>query len=107
MTLDLTGLRSGRLFEAGFAIEGVRIELLAEVEISGTTLHLRDLAVYPVGTRRASVGLVPLLRVVRIELLAGARAAGFEQLRISGARLSGTDPGRIVELTIDLMRKAT
>jgi hypothetical protein len=88
-------------------VDGQRVELLGEVEISGTTLHLRDIALYPVGTDRATIGLVALIRAARTDLIDAARAAGFEQLRISGTRLSGKTPGRIVDLTIDLTREAT
>ncbi len=105
VAIDLSGLRDGDLFDAAFVVDGLRVEVLAEVEISGTTLHLRDIAIYPAGVSRPD-GLRALLAVTRGELFIGARSAGFEVLRITGARLTGSNPGRIVDLTIELTRDA-
>ena len=106
MTTDPTRLEAGALFEWHVVVEGVPIELLAEVEVSGATVHLRDVAVFPVGVERADVGLRPLVRAARSELFPELRAAGFSRLRVTGTRLSGASPGRIVDLTIDLERQA-
>ena len=54
MELDLSQLADGDLLEAAFVVEGLRVEVLAEVKISGTTLHLRDIAIYPAGIARPS-----------------------------------------------------
>ncbi len=106
MSLDPAHLRTGGLLEWHADIEGVRIELLAEVVVSGTTLHLRDVAIYPVGVERGAVGVAALMRAARAELFPAVREAGFERLRVSGTRLSGTRPGRIVDVTINLEREA-
>jgi hypothetical protein len=106
VTTDRARLEPGELFEWHAVAGGVRIELLAEVEVSGATLHLRDVAVFPVGVEHADVGLRPLLRAARSELFPVLRAAGFSRLRVTGTRLSGASPGRIVDLTIDLERQA-
>lgn len=106
MTTDPTRLEAGALFEWHVVVEGVPIELLAEVEVSGSTLHLLDVAVFPVGVERADLGLRPLMRAARSELFPVLRAAGFSRLRVTATRLSGASPGRIVDLTIDLERQA-
>lgn len=106
MAIDLSRLGDGDLFEAAFVVEGLLVEVLAEVEISGTTLHLRDIAIYPAGAARP-VGVPALLAVARTELFSAARTAGFQALRITGTRLTGSNPGRIVDLTIDLSKDAT
>lgn len=59
MTVEPRRFRQGELFEWLVEIGPVRVELLAEIEITGTTLHLRDVAVYPAGAERASVGAGP------------------------------------------------
>jgi hypothetical protein len=100
------GLRTGELLEAHVEIEGFRIELLAVVQVSGTTVHLQDLAIYPAGVERATVG-VAALRAARRDLFPDLRAAGFARLRITATRLSGANPGRTVDLTIDLTREGT
>lgn len=105
MTVDPDGLRTGKLFEWQTTVKGVRVELLAEVEIDGATLHLRDVAVFPVGVGRAVVGLRPLVTAARAELFPGIRAAGFTRLHVTGIRLTGARPGRIVDVTIDLERQ--
>jgi hypothetical protein len=94
--------KPGSLFERRFEVEGSVIELLAEVEIEAGTLHLRDIAIFPAGAERAEVGAAALFRVLRNELLPELRSYSFTRLRITGTRLSGTTPGRRVEITIDL-----
>ncbi len=93
---------AGNLFERRFEVEGSVIELLAEVEIEGSTLHLRDIAVFPAGTQRSEVGASALFHALRRELLPQVRSYGFGRLRITGTRLSGATPGRRVDITIDL-----
>ncbi|HET7489284.1 MAG TPA: hypothetical protein VFJ85_15235 [Acidimicrobiales bacterium] len=105
MTSDPSAIRSGDLFEWATVAAGVRVELLAEVEIEATTLHLRDVAVFPVGVDRAVVGARALVAAARAELFPGLRAAGFTRLRVTGERLTGPRRGRIVDLTIDLERQ--
>ncbi len=105
MTVDPNGLRTGELFEWHTTAQGVGIELLAEVEVEGPTLHLRDIAVFPVGVGRAAVGLRALVSAARTELFPGIRAAGFTRLHVTGIRLTGARPGRIVDVTIDLERQ--
>jgi hypothetical protein len=93
---------AGGLFERSFDVEGSVVELLAEVEITGATLHLRDIAIFPAGAERAGVGTPALIRVLRRELLPEVRSFGFDRLRITGTRLSGAGPRRKVDITIDL-----
>lgn len=107
MRIDPDWLRTGELLEAHVEIEGVRIELLAVVQVSGTTVHLQDLAIYPAGVERATVGVAALLRAARRDLFPGLRTAGFDRLRITATRLSGANPGRTVDIRIDLTREAT
>ncbi len=106
MTVDPGSVRTGELFEWNTTAKGVRIELLAEVEVDGPTLHLRDIAVFPVGVGRAVVGLRALVSAARTELFPGIRAAGFTRLHVTGIRLTGARPGRIVDVSIDLERRA-
>lgn len=94
--------KSGELYEQWFEVEGVRIGLLAEVEISGTELHLKDIAVYPDGSASASVGAAALLRVLRVELMPELATQGFSRLRISGERLLSARRRRKVDFTVDL-----
>lgn len=47
MTVEPRRFRQGELFEWLVEIGPVRVELLAEIEITGTTLHLRDVASTP------------------------------------------------------------
>ena len=107
MSIDPDWLRTGELLEGHVEVEDVRIELLAVVQVSGTTVHLRDLAIYPAGVERATVGVAALLRAARRDLFPELRAAGFDRLRITATRLSGANPGRTVDFTIDLTREAT
>lgn len=74
MTVDPDRLRTGELFEWHAVVAGVRIELLAELEIDGNTIRLRDVAIYPVGVEHAEVGAGALMRAARAALFPGIRA---------------------------------
>jgi hypothetical protein len=41
---------------------------------------------------------------LRNQLAAEARGLGFEQLRITGTRLTGANPGKVVDVVIDLTK---
>jgi hypothetical protein len=58
--------------------------------------------VFPARTERASVGAARLVGAFRRELIPELRAEGFQRLRITGTRLSGTRPGRTLDISIDL-----
>jgi hypothetical protein len=77
------------------------VEIIAEVVIEGSCLHLKDIAIYPRGAVKLSVGVREVLSA-RGRLAREARALGFRQLRVTGRRLSGANPGRLVDFTIDL-----
>jgi hypothetical protein len=94
--------QSGKLFEWAVEIGDVRIEVLAEVVIRDQVLQLRDIAIFPSGAAKASVGPSALLAALRRQLIPQIRAEGFRQLRITGTRLSGARPGRTLDITIDL-----
>ena len=88
----------GDLFEYRFETVAGEVGFLAEVEIEGTTLHLRDIAVYPTGPSQAlAVGAAEVLRCFSL-LEDLARDEGFDDLRITGQRLSGANPGATVSL---------
>lgn len=97
----------GELFERSYRIGNETVELLAEIAIDGPNLHLRDVAVFPAGSRRAAVGATAVLRVLRSELLPELRSLGFTLVRITGTRLSGSGPGRSLDLTIEIPEEAT
>lgn len=105
MTTDPGLISTGGLFEWHTVIGAVRIEMLAEVEIDGTTLHLKDIAVFPAGVEGAEVGLGPLVAAARTDLFPKIRSAGYRRLRVTAVRRSGAHPGRIVDLSIDLERQ--
>jgi len=99
----LTGAPTeGELFERRYELGGTGVELLAEVEIDGTALHLKDIAIFPSGTGRARVGTAAVLRALRAELLAELGALGYTSVRITGTRLSGSSPGRSLDVTISI-----
>lgn len=77
--------------------------MAAETVISGRTLHLKDIAIYPRGAAGLQLGPREVM-ALRNQLAAEARAMGFEQLRITGTRLSGASPGKSVDIIMDLTK---
>jgi hypothetical protein len=92
------------LFERAFETpEGV-VDVLAEVEVEGTTLHFKDIAVYPRDVEKIPPGS-GAVRSAMNELAEEAASEGFEFLRITGIRYSGANPGREYDRTIDLTKR--
>ena len=91
-------LNDGDLFEVSFEVEDQVIDMLAEVSIEGSTLHLKDIAVYPRGVGKTKVGTEGVL-AMRKTLTQRAKAAGFTELKVSGTRLSGAKEGKNVEIS--------
>ena len=96
-------MNPGELFERTFETPEGDIDLLAEVAVEGSTLILRDVAVYPVAPGRLDIGTASVLRM-RDQLAAEAAAMGFTALRLTAMRVSGAAPGKQIDLTIDLTR---
>jgi hypothetical protein len=91
----------GDLWERSFETANGVVDVLAEVVVDGRRVELRDLAVYPRGHPRLSVAVAEVARWLKA-VAAEARQAGFDELRITGVRMSGATPGRRVDLTIRL-----
>jgi hypothetical protein len=91
----------GEDFEAEFATPLGDVSLLAETEITGTKLHLKDVAIYPSNAGSLNVGVRDVIRV-RDVLANLARRQGFTELRITGTRYSGANPMKDVDITINL-----
>ena len=77
--------------------------MLAEVVIQEKTLHLKDAAVYPRGSGRLELGVREMM-ALRDQLAQEARELGFERLRITGIRYSGANPGKMVDIVMELER---
>ena len=94
----------GELYERSFETPGGRIDVLAELVVRGLQIELRDIAVYPSGVVRSPVSPGELLAWARLALSEIA-SEGFDELRVTGTRLSGARPGRRVDLVIRLRRE--
>jgi RHS repeat-associated protein len=98
--------KNGVDFERTIVTSKGPVDVVAETVINGNTLHLKDIAIYG----RDSKPLTGLYKEVlknKTGLINDAKEAGFKQLRISGERLpnsSSANPGKIVDLTIDLTK---
>jgi RHS repeat-associated protein len=94
---------SGEIIVQEFTTSKGTIEMAAEAVIDGSTLHLKEIAVYPRGAEAFELGTREVI-ALRNQLAAQARGMGFETLRITGTRLTGANPGKIVDVIINLVR---
>ncbi len=100
----MRSIRDGELFERTLDTSVGSIDVLAEVVIDGSTIELRDIAVYPRASARLTVPAPELLRQIR-STLQDLADAGFDRARITGTRLSGSAPGRTLDITIHLRQE--
>jgi hypothetical protein len=87
----------GELSCYSFPTSQGRLDVIAEVTITGSKLELRDPAVYSGDGRRVFLGVRPILEIAR-QVEALAKLQGFSALLVTGKRLSGATPGRAVLL---------
>ena len=79
------------------------LDVAAEVEIKGGTLHLKGIAIFPRGSENLDLGPREVL-ALRSKLAQEAADLGFDKLRISGTRVTGANPGKQPDLLIDLSK---
>jgi hypothetical protein len=94
--------QQGSLFERTIPTSKGPVGLLAEVEINGSTLHLKDVTIYGEGTVPLT-GLIKEVLAGRAQLIKDVKAMGFEKLRITGERVktsSSANPGHCIDVTI-------
>ncbi len=97
--------KSGEIITREFASSGGPVEMAAEAVINGRMLHLKDIAVFPKGAEQLNIGMKEVLRL-RGQLADEVAGMGFDTLRITGTRLTGANPGKAVDMTIDLTKRA-
>jgi hypothetical protein len=98
--------QTGQLFERTLTTSAGPVDVLAEVEVSGNTLLLRDIAIYGRGPQPLT-GITRDLFAARTELIEEVRAMGFDTLRITGQRTIGStsaSPGKVVDVVVDLTK---
>ena len=95
---------TGDLYERSIELPVGVIDVLAEIVVVGSRIELRDISVYPRAVGSLSVAPAELLGWARLAFDELA-AAGFDELVVTGTRLSGARPGRRVELRIRLRRE--
>jgi hypothetical protein len=89
----------GTDFDRTYPTDHGPIGILAEVQIDGDELSLKDLTIYPVETDRSlKVGVRQMLSIFD-EIEQEARIQGFRRCTVEAHRLSGAAPGRIIKRT--------
>ena len=94
----------GDLYERSFETPAGRVDVLAEIVLRESQIELRDIAVYPRRGIRFTISPSQLLGWARLAMIEIADA-GFDELLVTGTRLSGARPGRRVNLVIRLRRE--
>jgi hypothetical protein len=94
----------GELYERSFDTPAGQIDVLAEIVVTGATVELRDVVVYPRDAVRLTVSPGELLGWARLAV-AEIAEEGFAELRVTGTRLTGAGPGRRLDLTIRLRKE--
>jgi hypothetical protein len=87
----------GESYDRYFETDQGRIGVMADIYASGDVVELRDLVIYPEGpSGRLNVG-PKAIRSIQRTVEAELRSMGYRELRITGDRLSGANPGKHVD----------
>jgi RHS repeat-associated protein len=79
------------------------IEVGGEAVVEGGTLILRGVMVYPQGKPYVDIGVRGVL-AIKEQLVMEAQALGFSALRVTGWRTSGANPGKEIDVFINLVK---
>jgi hypothetical protein len=93
--------RNGQRVQQFVETTAGQLEVSYKVAVDGARLTLSNFSVFPVTTDRLNVGAAQMLNLTR-QLIEAAKAQGFEQLRITGYRVSGADPGHMFDVVKNL-----
>ena len=77
------------------------VDILANQRSRGPVVHLNDFAIYPNGGKHWDVGTRETREALR-KLTDGFAQQGFKRIRIRGVRYSGANPGKEVNIKIDI-----
>ncbi|KPA13932.1 hypothetical protein MHK_005848 [Candidatus Magnetomorum sp. HK-1] len=99
---NFEAIQSGDIVD--FALETSKgiVDIAAELEIDGKTLHLKDLIIYPRG-KTILTGLTREFLSLRTQLINTAKILGFSTLKITGKRVeksTSANPGKEIDITI-------
>jgi RHS repeat-associated protein len=100
--------KSGELFETSFkSTNGFKVSALAETEVQGTTLTLKNITIYADGTDLANtVGARSFIQL-KNQVVQMAQQQGFTKVILQGERVMGStsaNPGKIINQVIDLTK---
>lgn len=92
--------KAGELFEDSIEVNGIHVGLLAETEIVGDTVTLKNIAIYSdQGDVPNQIGMGPMIKWSKKLKKVGA-AQGFKMIKVEGFRVpnsSSANPGREVK----------
>lgn len=77
------------------------------MHVDGRSLELHDIVVYPATDDALPVGAAHLLAAARGQVFPELVRLGFQTLLVTGTRLTGSRPGRRVQVRIDLLREVS
>ena len=89
-------------FERVFETQDGPVGLLGTAAATGTTFELSDIAVYPIGPPGSLEIGVAGVRAGLADLKEEIARMGYDELVITAIRVSGANPGRRVQIRIQL-----
>lgn len=89
------------LFEAQLQSSKGPITILAEASKAGQALNLDDIAIFPTNGGNLNLGTKEVL-ALKTQLASKVKDMGFKELKITGKRISGANPGKKINIKMDL-----
>ncbi|HMV30562.1 MAG TPA: RHS repeat-associated core domain-containing protein [Gemmatimonadales bacterium] len=95
------GWQNGQRVSQIVETAGGKLEVAYKVVVDGTKVHLQNFSVFGAEAEKVKAGTGQMLQLTR-QLIDAAKTQGFEQITISGQRISGANPGHVMEIVKDL-----
>ena len=95
--------KHGDYITKSFNIGDEVIEIGGQASIKGKHITLEGTAIFPVGKKTADIGRQGVIEL-RDKVAKEFKSLGFEKLTIQGERISGANPGKLPDITIDLTK---
>lgn len=111
MSSDFGGLEQEDILIKEFPTTQEPLMIRAEIEIDGKKLHLKDIGIFPKDSRRIEITQQDLNGILE-QLKQEAKEQGFDNLRITGRRVSGSsftpsniNYGKKIDISFDLTKE--
>jgi hypothetical protein len=99
--IGLKTIKNGDLIHREYKTASGIVEILGEARVRGDVLKIKDIAIYPKGADKLQLSPKEI-NDIKNQLINEVSSQGYRRLRITGHRVSGANPGKNINIKLNL-----